>query len=538
MGIRNLSAKTKLLTSYLAVSALLGAVSCFALYQLGQTNDRVLTMYQGNLEPLVALGEINSTTIDARRANAQLFAKMDDKSLQEAKSTLANLTALFEKEYRELVIPNAVAPEEKAMVTAIVSELLPNYVAEVERTWQLYSEGNLDGAKEAWARSREAGLKLGDLVSKQVDWNKAWAKDTMSKSDTAYSSTFWIVTALISAFTIVSLLIGWVMARWFTGAILNVARIADEVAAASQQLAGAAEELSSGAQEQASSLEETASSLEEITSTIQQNSDNAQQANQLAGNSRKVAENGGETVTRAVNGMGAISASSKRIAEIITTIDEIAFQTNLLALNAAVEAARAGEQGRGFAVVAAEVRNLAQRSAGAAKEIKALIQDSVQKVSTGSELVNESGKTLAEIVTSVKRVGDIVTEIAAASREQASGIEQVNKAVTQMDQVVQTNAAQTEELSATADQLSIKAQELQAVVQQFNLTNSTANQTGALFFSELPKKQKQSFAKPAKTDRKLNWTEQQLDDRVEQEIEHELQLITSGKSSGSTFESF
>jgi methyl-accepting chemotaxis protein len=257
------------------------------------------------------------------------------------------------------------------------------------------------------------------------------------------------------------------------GALQEVGVAANHAASASQQLSAASEQLSSGAQEQASSLEETAASLEEITGTVKQNADNARQANQLATGSREVAERGGQVVAHAVQSMSEINKSSKRIADIITTIDEIAFQTNLLALNAAVEAARAGEQGRGFAVVASEVRNLAQRSAMAAKEIKDLIQDSVQKVEAGSELVNKSGETLSEIVGSVKRVTDIVAEIAAASQEQSSGIDQVNKAVTQMDQVTQSNAAQTEELSSTAQSLAAQAQQLLALVARFKLGDTS-----------------------------------------------------------------
>jgi methyl-accepting chemotaxis protein len=253
------------------------------------------------------------------------------------------------------------------------------------------------------------------------------------------------------------------------GLLLQLQKAATSVTSASQQLTGASAQLSSSSQQQASSLEETAASLEEITGTVKQNADNARQANQLAVGSRDTAEKGGEVVTRAVNAMSEINKSSKKIADIITTIDEIAFQTNLLALNAAVEAARAGEQGRGFAVVAAEVRSLAQRSATAAKEIKALIQDSVQKVQDGSEFVNKSGQTLEEIVASVKRVTDIIGEIAAASQEQSGGIDQVNKAVSQMDHVVQSNAAQTEELSSTAQVLSAQAQQLQRLVGKFKL---------------------------------------------------------------------
>ena len=258
----------------------------------------------------------------------------------------------------------------------------------------------------------------------------------------------------------------------------GVREVGAQLSDASSQLAAACEDISSGAQEQASSLEETASTLEEITATVKQNSDSSQQARQLASGSRDVAEKGGNVVGQAVEAMIAINHSSNKIAEIITAIDEIAFQTNLLALNAAVEAARAGEQGRGFAVVASEVRNLAQRSAGAAKEIKSLIQDSVKKVETGTDLVNKSGQTLNEIVTSVKRVTDIVSEIAAASREQASGIEQVNKAVTQMDGVTQQNASQTEEMSATAQTLSDQASQLTDLLSRFKLDNAAPSGSG------------------------------------------------------------
>ncbi len=252
-------------------------------------------------------------------------------------------------------------------------------------------------------------------------------------------------------------------------ALVEVRDVAATVSSAAQQLTSASQEIATGAQEQASSLEETASSLEEITSTVKQNSDNAQQARQLANGSKDVAERGGSVVSEAVQAMNEINQSSKKIADIITTIDEIAFQTNLLALNAAVEAARAGEQGRGFAVVAAEVRNLAQRSASAAKEIKALIQDSVRKVENGTDLVNRSGSTLTEIVSSVKRVTDIVSEIAAASKEQLSGIEQVNRAVSQMDRVTQGNASQTEEMSGTAEALLSHSLQLSDLVARFEL---------------------------------------------------------------------
>ncbi|MGD0295757.1 MAG: methyl-accepting chemotaxis protein [Bryobacteraceae bacterium] len=277
-------------------------------------------------------------------------------------------------------------------------------------------------------------------------------------------------------------------------AMLEVRSAADHVGDTAQQLSSASEEISSGAQEQASSLEETASSLEEISSTIKQNAENARQASQLASGSREAAEKGGVVVNAAVAAMGEINQSSKRIADIITTIDEIAFQTNLLALNAAVEAARAGEQGRGFAVVASEVRNLAQRSATAAKEIKGLIQDSVHKVENGSELVDRSGQTLAEILQSVKRVTDIVAEIAAASQEQATGIEQVNKATMQMDQVTQANSAQTEQMSSTAQGLSTSAEQLQALVARFTLEE---RHRGNERHRPVPQKERKAASRPS-----------------------------------------
>ncbi|MFK7735811.1 MAG: methyl-accepting chemotaxis protein [Pirellulaceae bacterium] len=255
-------------------------------------------------------------------------------------------------------------------------------------------------------------------------------------------------------------------------ALTEVREVAGTVAVASNETSSAAEEISKGAQQQAARLEETAASLEEITTTVKQNADNAQEARALANGSRDVATAGGEVVGDAVTAMREINESSKQIADIITTIDEIAFQTNLLALNAAVEAARAGEQGRGFAVVAAEVRNLAQRSASSAKEIKSLINNSNSKVEKGTELVNRSGETLGEIVDSVKRVTDIVAEIAAASQEQMTGIEQVTKAVTQMDQVTQANASQTEELAGTSSSVLSHVQSLEAMVSKFRLGDS------------------------------------------------------------------
>jgi len=251
---------------------------------------------------------------------------------------------------------------------------------------------------------------------------------------------------------------------------------ADSIATATEQIAAGNADLSQRTEEQASALEETASSMEELTSTVKQNADNAQQANQLAISASGVAVKGGDVINKVVCTMQSITDSSRKISDIIGVIDGIAFQTNILALNAAVEAARAGEQGRGFAVVAAEVRSLAQRSAAAAKEIKTLIEDSVGKVQDGSRLVEEAGHTTQEIVTSIKRVTDIMAEISAASLEQSSGIEQVNTAITQMDDVTQQNAALVEQAAAAAESLEEQAQQLVQVVTRFKLEESAQPQ--------------------------------------------------------------
>ena len=261
--------------------------------------------------------------------------------------------------------------------------------------------------------------------------------------------------------------------------VSNVRQNSESVATASAQIAQGNNDLSQRTEEQASALEETAASMEELSATVKQNAENAQQANQLALNASTVAIQGGEVVGQVVDTMKGINDSSKKIADIISVIDGIAFQTNILALNAAVEAARAGEQGRGFAVVASEVRSLAGRSADAAKEIKSLINTSVERVEQGTALVDQAGATMSEVVTAIKRVNDIMGEISAASTEQSTGVAQVGEAVTQMDQATQQNAALVEESAAAAESLKGQAQQLVQAVAVFKLGHGSAHVVAA-----------------------------------------------------------
>jgi methyl-accepting chemotaxis protein len=252
--------------------------------------------------------------------------------------------------------------------------------------------------------------------------------------------------------------------------VTQVRSSADSVVTASSQVSAGTTDLSQRTEEQASSLEETAASMEQLASTVKQNADNARQADELARNASKRAEQGGAEVVRVVSTMTDISESARKITDIVSVIDSIAFQTNILALNAAVEAARAGEQGRGFAVVASEVRSLAQRSAHAAKEIKDLIGNSVQKVEAGTELVEQAGDTIQALVIDVKRVSDLMGSIAEASSEQARGVQQVNKTVTEMDKVVQQNASAVQESAAAAEGMRQQAEALVRAVGTFRLT--------------------------------------------------------------------
>jgi len=319
------------------------------------------------------------------------------------------------------------------------------------------------GGLTAWAISRNLSRQLGGEPRDVVQLANAIAEGDLGQQfQPRHGDTTSVVAAMRRMNDSLAKIVGEVRSGTNT------------IATASGQIAAGNADLSTRTEQQASSLEETASSMEELNSTVKLNADNARQANRLSITASDIALKGGTVVSQVVDTMSSINASSKKIVEIIGVIDGIAFQTNILALNAAVEAARAGEQGRGFAVVASEVRNLAQRSAAAAKEIKTLIGDSVEKVETGAKLVDQAGATMDEIVASVKRVTDIMGEISSAGNEQTTGIEQINQAITQMDQVTQQNAALVEEAAAAAQSLRDQARNLAHLVSAFKLGGAHA----------------------------------------------------------------
>jgi len=516
MWFKNLKTVTKLILAFGLVAAILALVGYQGVASASSLNSMLEAMYQKDLVGLLGLEHALQHKIEIARDTRNVMLQSEHAAAEEKARDVQKDFVLLREEVAN--IEGTIHTDETRVRMTRIKELLPIYETKEEEAVQVATAGNVKDSMTALGNVQAVSEEISKNLVEMRDLKIQNAKKAYDESDAIYRKTRATLIAIMVIAVIFSMAMGFFIARLVSrpladavgvlesiangdlttslelhtkdemgrmAAALNrasesmrtalsevrssansMAASSHELASSSEQLSAATEQLSSGAQEQASSLEETTSTLEEITSTVKQNADNAKQASQVAGASRDTAEKGGQVVSEAVGAMGQINASSKNITEIISTIDEIAFQTNLLALNAAVEAARAGEQGRGFAVVATEVRNLAQRSATSAKEIKRLIQDSVQKVENGSGLVTKSGETLQEIVISVKKVTDFVAEIAAASREQSTGIEQVNKAVQQMGQVTQNNAAQTEQLSGTAQSLSLTAQGLSAHAQQ------------------------------------------------------------------------
>jgi methyl-accepting chemotaxis protein len=519
---KNLNATPRLMSSFGILLVLTMGISYLAISNLSKANERVDSLYHVDMIGATRANEmsIDVTTIRGDDLNA-MYRSSDLAAVAAAEKDVTVQIAAFKE---DLDGADKLFVTKKGMEQlAIIRKVLPDYEraqADLFRALKSKDMAAADVALATAVQCRSAILGASDVARTLKNDH---AEEEFQANAQAYSSSRMLMVSATAISLMLGVILSIVIARGFSvplgHAVAVLERVADgdltalldvdtkdevgrmglalnravemlnstlqEVASnaasassSSQQLAAAAEAIASGAQEQAASLEETSASLEEITAAVRQSADNAQQANQLATGSKDSAMQGQDVVAKAINAMSEINTSSAKIAEIISTIDEIAFQTNLLAVNAAVEAARAGDEGRGFAVVASEVRSLAQRSAVAAKEIKVLIQDSLHKVDAGSGLVNRSGETLQGIVGSVKRVTDIVGEMAASAAEQSTGIEQVNTAMTQMDQVTQSNSAQTEELSATAEALSEQASHLMELVNTFTLSQGGRNQRG------------------------------------------------------------
>ncbi|MBS0444791.1 MAG: MCP four helix bundle domain-containing protein [Proteobacteria bacterium] len=514
----NLSIRTKLLGGFAVVLVIALLQSLLAIDRLSAVNDRSSELSSNWLVSIRVLGDLNSDLSDYRLTRFKLLLADDEKAVAATESDLQKLDARM-AEHRKSYQANVSGPEEQKLADAF------------DAKWKAYIGFNGDLFTRARAKDREgvralianaepaAYKEVDDALDKLIALDANGAAAASADATGIFRQSRMVLLGGLALMIALGLSIGWFTSRKIAasvgGAARSVKRIADgdlsqpvetgahdeigqllealaamqarlreivggvrrnaeSVATASAEIAAGNNDLSARTEQQASALEETAASMEELSSTVRQNADNARQGNQLAINASTVARSGGEVVGKVVTTMNAISAASKKIADIIGVIDGIAFQTNILALNAAVEAARAGEQGRGFAVVAGEVRALAQRSADAAREIKTLIGSSVERVEEGGTLVDQAGTTMREVEAAIQRVTDIVAEITAASNEQATGVSQVGEAVTQMDQATQQNAALVEQSAAAAESLKLQAQQIVQAIALFKLDAGAA----------------------------------------------------------------
>ena len=508
--------KQLILTLTIALLALL-LLGAGGAMQLQRAQERFDTVQNRIIPSIQGLNAAKGFLADSRLAGYRLsvFSNLADKTaldkaVADANSNFDKVIATYRAERLYDATDSKMLDADQAAMEAYRRALVPFFAA-------AYA-GDMDGVRATLLAGTPLAITAAAAKKSMDDhiaYNNKLVDDVKAESLAAYDTAFNTMLAVLAVAVLLTGALAWHIYRTISGGLGNIEHTlervsasldlsaampvqrmdevgrtatafnkflerivdviatvrtsADTVSVAAAQISAGNADLSVRTEQQASSLEETASSLEELTSAVRQNTDNARQANTLAVSASDVARKGGAVVAQVVGTMGSINESAKKIADIIGVIDGIAFQTNILALNAAVEAARAGEQGRGFAVVATEVRNLAQRSAAAAKEIKGLIEDSVEKVNTGSVLVDQAGATMEEIVASIRRVTDIMGDIANASHEQSAGIEQVNQAISQMDQVTQQNAALVEEAAAAASSLQDRAVELVEVVAVFRL---------------------------------------------------------------------
>ena len=507
---------TRLIAAFLAVSLMGAMVGAIGIRNMGVINDKATILYQRELMGISYIKEANINLIYIGRAISNLLLA----STPEERARFSDrITTAMREMHRntDLARPLFVSEQGKAMFAKFDAELKAYDALVPDMLKRAEAEALQDDSatvKYFFGTFRNRANAVDDMITELSRLKEQNAKAADDETNQIYANSRNFMILLVIGALGAGVALGMMAARSITrpleqavalaakvaegdlssdisvhsrdeiGRLLqalshmnaSLSRIVSDVRAGTQTIATASSQIASGSldlssrtEEQASSLEETASSMEELTSTVKQNADNARQARQLAESASEVAQKGGSVVAEVVSTMEAISGSSAKIVDIIGVIDGIAFQTNILALNAAVEAARAGEQGRGFAVVASEVRNLAQRSAAAAKEIKVLIDGSVHEVETGSRLVGTAGTTMGEIVASIQRVTDIMAEISAASQEQTIGIEQINEAVLQMDQVTQQNAALVEEASAASESMQEEASKLEGLVAAFRL---------------------------------------------------------------------
>ncbi|SFD54863.1 methyl-accepting chemotaxis protein [Massilia yuzhufengensis] len=514
MNLNNFRIGTRLGSAFAAILVLLAIMLASALWQLDHIAAGKEVMASASQKSSLAQDWLEGIATNSVRTVAKLKSadQEDEKQLDTEMKSVSAQVSKYQKELDGMVVDGSgkqlmkEVAERRKQYSAIRDEAFKRKAAlgAVDAELKAYADGKMIPAMKEYVASVEA----------VVDHQERLFKEASSGIDELNKRARRMLVAIGVAAILCGAAFGFVLARSITRPLVHAVSLAQQVASgdltaeievtsrdevgdllaalkvmngslrktvtevrmgtdaivtASQQIASGNLDLSARTEQQASSLEETASSMEELTSTVRQNSDSARQANMLALSAWEIAVRGGDVVAQVVSTMASINASSKQIRDIIGVIDSIAFQTNILALNAAVEAARAGEQGRGFAVVASEVRNLAQRSAGAAKEIRTLITDSVSKVDAGGRLVDEAGSTMQEIVQGITRVTDIMSGIASASAEQTAGIEQVNAAITQMDSVTQHNAALVEEAAAAAESLQDQAATLAQLVSTFTV---------------------------------------------------------------------
>ena len=516
MFLNNLSIARRLALVLAAMLALSLATSLLAFLTLRKLGAEVTTIVSDNLKVERAASDwLRYSSAGAVRAVA--IARSSDAGLVDYFADATAQTTLLASARQKIVEQAANTPEEKALYVH-VSEVRKAYIASREEIRRLRASGDAAGASREFSERFERISRDYLAAIEAVDEQQRKQVDEIARGiELERDRTSRLLAASGVASLSIGALLAWLLSRSITGplsraeamartiaqmdltdrasasyandetgrllrsidtmrgalthTLLQVRAVVDGISTASAQIATGNQDLSARTEHTAGNLEETAASMEQLTATVRQSADTAQQANQLATSAGEVARRGGEVVAQVVTTMDEINASSRRIADITGVIDGIAFQTNILALNAAVEAARAGEQGRGFAVVATEVRSLARRSAESAREIKALIGASVDKVEAGARLVEQAGATMDEIVASVQRVGDMIAEITAAASEQSAGIGQVNVAVTQLDQMTQQNAALVEESAAAAESLREQAQRLSGVVGTFRLSD-------------------------------------------------------------------